>query len=94
MKILASAFAFVVLACAPAFAVNTWAGNTAEDMAEEQGACAVDAGRFCGGNTVFIFEMENCLKRHIRQLAPACRQELTPTDFRKYHDEEFDPFDP
>ena len=69
----------------PALAVNTWAGNTAEDMAQEQRVCSYDAYRFCGGNTVFIFEMENCLKRHLPYLTKVCRQQLTPTDFRKYH---------
>ncbi|WP_363350976.1 hypothetical protein [Methylocystis echinoides] len=92
MKIVALGLAFLICGSAPARAVNTWAGNTAEDMAEEQDACAYDADRFCGGNTVFIFEMENCLKRHMPQLTRACRHELTPTDFRKYHTDPFNFF--
>lgn len=92
MKLVALALSFLICGSAPAFAVNTWAGNTALDMAEEQDACAVDAGRFCGGNTLFIFEMENCLKRHLRQLTRPCRNALSPTDFRKYHDGSTDPF--
>lgn len=87
----------IALLCAmcgatPALAVNTWAGSTADDMAVEQDACAPDAYRFCGGNTVFIFEMENCLKRYMPYLSRSCRKQLTPTDFRKYHGEEPDFF--
>lgn len=78
---------------APALAVNTWAGSSSADMAEEQDACAADAYRFCGGNTTFVFEMENCLKRHMGQLSKPCRKLLSPTDFRKYHQEEQLPFD-
>jgi hypothetical protein len=78
---------------APAQAVNTWAGNSAEDMAVEQRACAGDAARFCGGNTLFVFEMENCLKRYMPKLSKACRRQLSPTDFRKYHRRETRPFD-
>lgn len=78
---------------APARAVNTWAGNTAEDMAFEKRACAGDAARFCGGNTLLIFAMENCLKRYLPRLSKACRSQLTPTDFRKYHRREAHPFD-
>lgn len=85
--------AFALSWAAPALAVNTWAGNTSSDMSEEQEACAPDAYRFCGGNTIFIFEMENCLKRHMRQLSRACRAELTPTDFKKYYQKEWNPFD-
>ncbi len=88
MKNLLLALVFLVGASAPAVAVNTWAGNTSQDMAEEQDACARDADRFCGGNTLFIFEMENCLKRHLPKLTRACRKELTPTDFRKYYRDE------
>jgi hypothetical protein len=84
---------FLALLCAasgvtPALAVNTWAGNTSDDMAAEQKACAYDAYRFCGGNTVFIFEMENCLKRYMPYLSRPCRKQLSPTDFRKYYREE------
>ncbi|WP_156824770.1 hypothetical protein [Methylocystis rosea] len=87
----------IALLCAmsgatPALAVNTWAGSTADDMAVEQDACAPDAYRFCGGNTVFIFEMENCLKRYMPYLSRSCRKQLSPTDFRKYHGEEPDFF--
>lgn len=92
MKTAALAIAFLICGSAPASAVNTWAGNTAEDMAEELDACAFDADRFCGGNTIFIFEMENCLKRHLRQLTRPCRAALSPTDFRKYHGGGLDPF--
>lgn len=82
------------LGCAnTAFAVNTWAGSSPEDMAEEQAACAPDAYRFCGGNTVFIFEMENCLKGHMGQLSKACRRQLSPTNFKKFYKEEPNPFD-
>lgn len=91
-KIAALATAFLIGGAAPALAVNTWAGNTSSDMSEEQEACWGDAYRFCGGNTIFIFEMENCLKRHMRHLTRACRAELTPTDFRKYHRKSADPF--
>jgi hypothetical protein len=84
---------FALGAPAPAGAVNTWAGNTAEDMAVEQRACAGDAARFCGGNTFLIFEMENCLKRYLPRLSKACRRQLSPTDFRKYYRQEAHPFD-
>ncbi|WP_457797160.1 hypothetical protein [Methylocystis sp. S23] len=75
-----------------AAAQNTWAGNSAADYADEQNACYTDAYRFCGGNTVFIFEMENCLKEHLGQLSRPCRKLLSPTDFRKYYREEAHPF--
>ncbi|QGM96633.1 hypothetical protein [Methylocystis parvus] len=78
---------------APALAVNTWAGSTAEEMAEEQDVCAPDAYKFCGGNTIFIFEMENCLKGHMGQLSKPCRAQLSPTNFKKYYQEEWRPFD-
>ncbi len=77
---------------APAFAVNTWAGNTAEDMAEEKRACAADSAKFCG-ESILIFEMENCLKEHLRQLSKDCRNQLTPTDFRKYYRQDPHPLD-
>jgi hypothetical protein len=93
MRIVPLGLALLLGWTCPAFAVNTWAGNTPEDMAEEQEACGADAARFCGPvATIFIFEMENCLKRHMPQLSKACRQELSPTDFRKYHDSNFDLF--
>lgn len=93
MRIFSLGLALLLISAAPAFAVNTWAGNTPQDMGEEQEACDADAQRFCGPvATIFIFEMENCLKRHLKQLSSACRQELSPTDFRKYHDSNFDLF--
>ncbi len=93
MRIVALGLALLIGWSGPAFAVNTWAGNTPADMAEEQEACGADAQRFCGPiSVVFIFEMENCLKRHLKQLSRACRQELSPTDFRKYHGDNFDLF--
>lgn len=89
----------VLIACCFVFvagraaAQNTWAGNLASDFAEEQNACYRDAYRFCGGNTIFVFEMENCLKEHLRQVSKPCRKLLSPTDFRKYYREEAHPFD-
>jgi hypothetical protein len=62
-------------------------------LAFEKRACAGDAARFCGGNTLLIFAMENCLKRYLPRLSKACRSQLTPTDFRKYHRREAHPFD-
>lgn len=95
-KIIALAVLFslsVTPALARSLGTNTWAGNTAEDMVDEQDACRGDAYRFCGGNTIFIFEMENCLKQHMRRLSKPCRQMLAPTDFRKYYRAEPGPFD-
>jgi hypothetical protein len=91
-KITTLALLCAISGATPALAVNTWAGNTADDMAVEQRACAFDAYRFCGGNTVFIFEMENCLKRYMPYLSRPCRKQLAPTDFRKYHRYEQDFF--
>ena len=66
---------------------------TAENIGEEQEACAADAARFCGGNVTALFEMEICLSRHTRQLSPACKDQIAPTDFRKYHEEADNLFD-
>jgi hypothetical protein len=97
LKIIAAALCCAIGAAAPALArnpgANTWAGNTAEDMVAEQDACRDDAYRFCGGNTIFIFEMENCLKERMRYLSKRCRRALAPTDFRKYYRAGPDPFD-
>lgn len=88
----AIAFAICLFFCsaAPARAVNTWAGNTSLDYSEMQRACGFDAHRFCGGATILIFEMENCLKAYLPRLTKACRAQLTPTDFRKYYRRETD----
>lgn len=72
---------------------HSYSGVTAENIAEEQEACSADAIRFCAGNQMAIFEMESCLSRHTQQLSPACRDEIAPTDFRKYHDIEQNMFD-
>jgi hypothetical protein len=66
---------------------HSYSGVTAENIGEEQEACASDAARFCGGNVMALFEMEICLSRYTRQLSPACRDQIAPTDFRKYHEE-------
>lgn len=92
-KLVALTLLYSIVAIPSALAQNTSAASTAEDMAAEQAACREDAERFCGGNTIFIFEMENCLKRYRKQLSKACRQQLSPTDFRKYYREEAHPFD-
>jgi hypothetical protein len=93
MRIVAPGLALLLSWSGPAYAVNTWAGSAPWDMTGEQEACGADAERFCGPvSTIFVFEMENCLKRHIGQLSRACRQELTPTDFRKYHGRNLDFF--
>lgn len=89
-KIPALVFMLSVCSAGPAAAVNSWASNTAIDQAEVQQACARDAHRFCGGNTLFIFEMENCLKDYLPKLTKACRQMMSPTDFRKYYRREAD----
>lgn len=72
---------------------HSFSGVTAENIGEEQEACAADAARFCGGNVMALFEMELCLSRHTRQLSPACKDQIAPTDFRKYHDDEEKLFD-
>ncbi len=72
---------------------HSYTGVTAEDMAEEQEACAADAMRFCGGFQMGIFEMESCLSKHVRQLSSACKDEIAPTDFKKYYQDEQHIFD-
>jgi hypothetical protein len=72
---------------------HSYAGVTAEDIGEEQEACAADAYRFCGGNDIALFEMENCLSHHLGQLSKACRAQIAPTDFKKYYQEEAHPFE-
>lgn len=72
---------------------HSYSGVTAENIGEEQEACAADAARFCGGNVMALFEMESCLSRHTRQLSPACKDQIAPTDFRKYHEDEDKLFD-
>jgi len=81
-----------------AFAQNTPAESTADDMAAEEDACREDACRedadkSCGGDTIFIYGMENCLKRYRRWLSKACRRRLSPANFNKYYHEEAHPFD-
>lgn len=72
---------------------HSYSGVTAENIAEEQEACSADAVRFCGGNQMAIFEMESCLSRYTQKLSSACREEIAPTDFRKYHEIEQNMFD-
>ena len=85
--------AFTVMGCAKVLAQqHSYAGVTAENIGEEQEACAADAYRFCGGNDIALFEMENCLSRHLGQLSKSCREQIAPTDFKKYYQEEAHPF--
>lgn len=84
---------WLVFAMTPAVAQNTWAGNLAQDFTDEQNACYGDAQRFCGGNTIFVFEMENCLKRNLASVSKPCRKLLSPTNFKTYYQEEAHPFD-
>lgn len=72
---------------------HSYSGVTAENMAEEQEACSLDAMRYCGGFQLGIFEMESCLSKHVNQLTSACRDEIAPTDFKKYYSEEQHIFD-
>lgn len=72
---------------------HSYSGVTAENMAEEQEACSSDAMRYCGGFQLGIFEMESCLSKHVNQLNSACRDEIAPTDFKKYYSEEQHIFD-
>ncbi len=84
----------VIFAVFPSHAQqHSYSGVIAENITEEQEACASDAARFCGGNVMAIFEMELCLSRHTRQLTPACKDQIAPTDFRKYHNEADNLFD-
>lgn len=71
---------------------HTYAGSTAEDVASEQNACYLDARKFCGGNDIFVFEMESCLADHLPQLSRKCRKQIAPTNFKKYYTEEAHPF--
>ena len=94
MKYLAAfLFAVTVMGSVTAQAQqHSYAGVTAENIGEEQEACGADAYRFCGGNDIALFEMENCLSRHLGQLSKACREQIAPTDFKKYYQEEAHPF--
>lgn len=71
---------------------HTYGGSTADDVASEQNACFNDAQKFCGGNDIFVFEMETCLANHLAQLSKRCRNQIAPTDFKKYYSEEEHPF--
>lgn len=83
----------ISFSCSPAFAQQrSYSGVTAEDVAEEQEACGADARRFCGGNDIALFEMESCLSRYVPRLSAACRDEIAPTDFKKYYQQEAHPF--
>jgi hypothetical protein len=72
---------------------HSYSGVTAENLAEEQEACSSDALRYCGGFQTSIFEMESCLSKHVNQLTSECRDEIAPTDFKKYYSEEQHIFD-
>ena len=85
--------AITLMGCDKALAQqHSYAGVTAENIGEEQEACAADAYRFCGGNDIALFEMENCLSRHLGQLSKSCSEQIAPTDFKKYYQEEAHPF--
>ena len=71
---------------------HTNAGSTAEDVAVEQDACFTDAQKFCGGNVIFVFEMETCLADHLSRLSPKCRKQIAPTNFKKYYSGQDRPF--
>jgi hypothetical protein len=71
---------------------HSYGGSTAADVAEEQNACFLDAQKFCGGNDIFVFEMETCLANHVAQLSKGCRKQIAPTNFKKYYTEEAHPF--
>lgn len=89
--LLTTAFAFF----SPAYSVaqqHTYGGSTADDVASEQNACYLDAQKFCGGNDIFVFEMETCLANHLSQLSKGCRKQIAPTNFKKYYSEEAHPF--
>lgn len=93
LKTLLIAMYFNLLSFTSQAQQQSYSGVIAENIAEEQEACAADAARFCGGNLMAIFEMEICLSRHTRQLSPACKEQIAPTDFRKYHKAEENLFD-
>lgn len=85
--------AITLMGCVKALAQqHSYAGVTAENIGEEQEACAADAYRFCGANDIALFEMENCLSRHLGQLSKSCSEQIAPTDFKKYYQEEAHPF--
>ena len=77
----------LLLLSTPAYAQqHTWASSTPEDMGEEQQACAIDIAKYCGGAfSIMIFETESCLAKFVDKLTPACKEQIAPTDFRKYH---------
>lgn len=82
----------LVSAAAPACAQqHSWSENTDNDGGEQLYDCLPDVRRFCGGNTLLLFEMENCLQGHMGQLRPACRAHMSATDFRQYYQEEAHP---
>lgn len=65
---------------------HTWASSTPEDMEQEMKACAPDINRYCGGAfSMLIFETESCLTKYVDKLTPECKDQIAPTDFRKYH---------
>ncbi len=79
----------LALAVAPAAAQqHSYSENTDNDGGEELYDCLPDVRRFCGGSTLLLFEMENCLQEHMGQLRPACRAHMAATDFRQYYEEE------
>lgn len=87
-------FLLCVLFCgaAPALAQqHSYSENTDNDGGEELYDCLPDVRRFCGGSTLLLFEMENCLQEHMGQLRPACRAHMAATDFRQYYQEEAHP---
>lgn len=67
---------------------HSYSENTDNDGGEELYDCLPDVRRFCGGSTLLLFEMENCLQEHMGQLRPACRAHMAATDFRQYYQEE------
>lgn len=65
---------------------HTWGSSTPEDMGDEMRACAYDINRYCGGAfSMLIFETESCLAKYVDKLTPECKEQIAPTDFRKYH---------
>lgn len=80
-------FLLLLLLSTPAYAQqHTWASSTPEDMGEEMRACAPDINKYCGGAfSMLIFETESCLGKNVDKLTPACKEQIAPTDFRKYY---------
>lgn len=79
----------LLASAAPASAQqHSYSENTDNDGGEELYDCLPDVRRFCGGSTLLLFEMENCLQEHMGQLRPACRAHMAATDFRQYYQEE------